>query len=110
MNNGVGYTTIPNNTIEDARTLITPTEVTGFIGDQLVEVLVRDEDGNAIFDDEGNVSYNSLQTNDPEDWYKVDTVAGLQITLAVEDYEEDCLLYTSPSPRDATLSRMPSSA
>ena len=25
-------------------------------------------------------------------------------------YIEDCLLYTSPSPRDATLSRMPSSA
>ena len=24
--------------------------------------------------------------------------------------EEGCLLYTSPSPRDATLSRMPSSA
>ena len=24
--------------------------------------------------------------------------------------DEDCLLYTSPSPRDATLSRMPSSA
>ena len=30
---------------------------------------------------------------------------------AEEDEEaEDCLLYTSPSPRDATLSRMPSSA
>ena len=31
----------------------------------------------------------------------------------LEDLEEediDCLLYTSPSPRDATLSRMPSSA
>ena len=31
----------------------------------------------------------------------------------VRDYSEkgkDCLLYTSPSPRDATLSRMPSSA
>ena len=26
------------------------------------------------------------------------------------DYLKDCLLYTSPSPRDATLSRMPSSA
>ena len=26
------------------------------------------------------------------------------------DYRGDCLLYTSPSPRDATLSRMPSSA
>ena len=25
-------------------------------------------------------------------------------------YVESCLLYTSPSPRDATLSRMPSSA
>ena len=24
--------------------------------------------------------------------------------------DNDCLLYTSPSPRDATLSRMPSSA
>jgi len=30
----------------------------------------------------------------------------------LKDYMEDiiCLLYTSPSPRDATLSRMPSSA
>ena len=28
---------------------------------------------------------------------------------AVES-DKDCLLYTSPSPRDATLSRMPSSA
>ena len=27
-----------------------------------------------------------------------------------EEMEEVCLLYTSPSPRDATLSRMPSSA
>ena len=26
------------------------------------------------------------------------------------DLRENCLLYTSPSPRDATLSRMPSSA
>ena len=27
-----------------------------------------------------------------------------------ESLDSDCLLYTSPSPRDATLSRMPSSA
>ena len=26
------------------------------------------------------------------------------------EHSENCLLYTSPSPRDATLSRMPSSA
>ena len=31
-------------------------------------------------------------------------------TDAVIDRLEACLLYTSPSPRDATLSRMPSSA
>ena len=34
-------------------------------------------------------------------------------SIVVEVYEgvdSDCLLYTSPSPRDATLSRMPSSA
>ena len=28
----------------------------------------------------------------------------------VEELIQSCLLYTSPSPRDATLSRMPSSA
>ena len=27
-----------------------------------------------------------------------------------EDKEKDCLLYTSPSPRDLSTSRMPSSA
>ena len=33
--------------------------------------------------------------------------------LSVDNYDQPndvCLLYTSPSPRDATLSRMPSSA
>ena len=41
----------------------------------------------------------------------------MQLLTAMEDFEytkwldpETCLLYTSPSPRDATLSRMPSSA
>ena len=32
------------------------------------------------------------------------------ITVADIPGHYDCLLYTSPSPRDATLSRMPSSA
>ena len=30
--------------------------------------------------------------------------------VAAHDTGNTCLLYTSPSPRDATLSRMPSSA
>ena len=32
------------------------------------------------------------------------------LTLAVADHNVPCLLYTSPSPRDGLLSRMPSSA
>ena len=35
---------------------------------------------------------------------------GLAIGLVKWMMWSDCLLYTSPSPRDATLSRMPSSA
>ena len=37
---------------------------------------------------------------------------GLGVTLAsyLDDYKITCLLYTSPSPRDRTRSRMPSSA
>ena len=31
-------------------------------------------------------------------------------TDVLHDHQGTCLLYTSPSPRDATLSRMPSSA
>ena len=30
--------------------------------------------------------------------------------VVLPDYLKDCLLYTSPSPRDGLLSRMPSSA
>ena len=30
--------------------------------------------------------------------------------VVIEQLDRHCLLYTSPSPRDATLSRMPSSA
>ena len=38
----------------------------------------------------------------------IDSVRGLNVTLSTS--ANTCLLYTSPSPRDATLSRMPSSA
>ena len=33
-----------------------------------------------------------------------------KLLLRINALDTDCLLYTSPSPRDATLSRMPSSA
>ena len=34
----------------------------------------------------------------------------VDILTGLDSFKKDCLLYTSPSPRDATLSRMPSSA
>ena len=40
----------------------------------------------------------------------VKTLTGKTITLEVEPSDTICLLYTSPSPRDGLLSRMPSSA
>ena len=36
-------------------------------------------------------------------------IVGLQVSFTVE-LSDSCLLYTSPSPRDGLLSRMPSSA
>ena len=46
-------------------------------------------------------------------WHMYDTIKGsdwLGDQDAIEYMCKICLLYTSPSPRDATLSRMPSSA
>ena len=43
-------------------------------------------------------------------WYDVTMVVELTRTVRVKALNEDCLLYTSPSPRDGLLSRMPSSA
>ena len=34
----------------------------------------------------------------------------IELSEGINPYDNVCLLYTSPSPRDATLSRMPSSA
>ena len=55
-----------------------------------------------------NTNTNVLYIYDGSNWVIVSTSAGISTaTLALSN---PCLLYTSPSPRDATLSRMPSSA
>ena len=43
-------------------------------------------------------------------WIGVGAKATPKVGTLIKKYGKDCLLYTSPSPRDATLSRMPSSA
>ena len=40
----------------------------------------------------------------------VSVVFVLYLTRRMDALDEDCLLYTSPSPRDLSTSRMPSSA
>ena len=60
-----------------------------------------------------NSECEGVFSNNPVD---VSPLAGLRITmppgdqLICKEADKTCLLYTSPSPRDATLSRMPSSA
>ena len=48
------------------------------------------------------------ETETREVYLKDDQIRALALPLALGEW--NCLLYTSPSPRDATLSRMPSSA
>ena len=55
--------------------------------------------------DIGNCGLTEL----PEEVFELTWLKELNVCNAYWDYQF-CLLYTSPSPRDATLSRMPSSA
>ena len=43
-------------------------------------------------------------------WKKIASIFNYDLTSNDNEQLKGCLLYTSPSPRDATLSRMPSSA
>ena len=45
-----------------------------------------------------------------EEQYDEINKLGVKSTIVPLDLNEDCLLYTSPSPRDLSTSRMPSSA
>ncbi|MDB4059576.1 S8 family serine peptidase [Gammaproteobacteria bacterium] len=83
-----GYPDIPNDSLEEAQVLITPTDVAGFIGDDIFQQLGFDADGNIIRDGNGDVIYTPVDRPDDEDWFKIDTVPNLQITLSIEDYQE----------------------
>ena len=85
--NGVGKGT-PHDGVKDAFEAGAPTYTVQAVDDATGEVIAS-----AFSDGEGNYALNLPVTQD-----------GKATTIVV------CLLYTSPSPRDATLSRMPSSA
>ena len=55
--------------------------------------------------DEDDIDDIDIELEEEFDYSEGEVKVNLSITL-----QDTCLLYTSPSPRDATLSRMPSSA
>ena len=68
----------------------------------------RQEDQNII---NGEMQYFVDTQSDPDFGYNPFILTGETLKIsAIKTPPELCLLYTSPSPRDATLSRMPSSA
>ena len=81
---------------------------TGSIGTQTLEIASEQPDKfKAVALSAGrniNLLTEQVKTYKPE-------VVAIEDESLIEDLKDNiCLLYTSPSPRDATLSRMPSSA
>ena len=71
--------------------------------------------GQLAFDvEEAIVDYVLTEVIGPPHKFFIKTILNMQQAINrkknFSDVLSDCLLYTSPSPRDATLSRMPSSA
>ena len=80
-----------------------------------IRALLHDRMTESVLDEAGD-SAGLFEERQPAELATVDVMGGGIDALNEADRElglalsQDCLLYTSPSPRDATLSRMPSSA
>ena len=71
------------------------------------EVVFSDEDAGFAF-----LTRSTIKTNETIQWEDGNEypLVKLEISSASHPFFTGCLLYTSPSPRDRSLSRMPSSA
>ena len=84
-----------------------------------IQVSLKDADGKPLT---GSYSYNGSQNGTISDGEKISLQSGQSVTITglpdgtlysvteLNPGEYTCLLYTSPSPRDLSTSRMPSSA
>ena len=75
-------------------------------GDALTVTGLTINTGNGALNDNGNGTWNYTPAGDDDTDVRFDYT----ITDGADDVAGTCLLYTSPSPRDRTRSRMPSSA
>ena len=71
---------------------------------EIIEYIVNVEDMNKVLPSFNHASCQCMFPN-----YRIDDYVNLS-SYPLLEHMNVCLLYTSPSPRDATLSRMPSSA
>ena len=93
------------------KTSVLVTGGAGFIGSHLVDRLVNNDYNVRVLDNLSTGKLSNIQEhveNGRVDFVEGDIKDFEQVKKCV--YGVDCLLYTSPSPRDGLLSRMPSSA
>ena len=90
--------------------------------DELLKLYVRinaEIENDPELDEEGRLWFKKLEDGDPEatelwQWFRDESLVEFnrlydELGVSFDSYN-GCLLYTSPSPRDRSLSRMPSSA
>ena len=86
-----------------------------FVSDQMGTVKKIYQKFNWKLDEDSRLNMKNFLAANPKDKhgahnYSLEQI-GLNSAIINQEYKDYiCLLYTSPSPRDATLSRMPSSA
>ena len=98
--------TVFSNNIIPIASIAAPNELTCALGTITIDGSASSSGSNISYN-WTDLNRNSLGTNNT-----LDVFSGGDYQLMVTDNSNGCtcLLYTSPSPRDATLSRMPSSA
>ena len=85
------------------------------IMDDEMDVLLFDQNGISVYKNGQNyrssfVPEGTFESIIGERWFDWSTPTTISERTWYFVFDNTCLLYTSPSPRDATLSRMPSSA
>ena len=108
---------------EDGKKYKISFSVTDFVRSSTgIKVRVQEDDNKNIIDIEGNGNFSVIYEGQATEEIQFKVVGGAADTLSckidnasVKEVEQapldfTCLLYTSPSPRDGLLSRMPSSA